>query len=75
MTQKTQHITERKHMVLFNNDPRLIDVASSRKAAEKQRDDIEWEFGIDDPRLTELSKNIQRWKQLEAKGEIVEPNF
>ena len=75
MTQKTQHITERKHMVLFNNDPRLIDVASSRKAAEKQRDDIEWEFGIDDPRLAELSKNIQRWKQLEAKGEIVEPNF
>lgn len=62
-------------MILFNNDPRLIDVASSRKAAEKQRDDIEWEFGIDDPRLAELSKNIQLWKQLEAKGEIVEPNF
>lgn len=62
-------------MVLFNNDPRLIDVASSRKAAEKQRDDIEWEFGLDDPRIAQLAKNIQRWKALETKGEIVEPNF
>ena len=62
-------------MILFNNDPRLIDVASSRKAAEKQRDDIEWEFGLDDPRLAKLSKNIQLWKILEDKGEIVEPNF
>ena len=62
-------------MILFNNDPRLIDVASSRKAAQKQRDYIEWEFGLDDPRLAQLAKNIQRWKALEAKGEIVEPNF
>ena len=62
-------------MVLFNNDPRLIDVASSRKAAQKQQDYIEWEFGLDDPRLAQLAKNIQRWKALEAKGEIVEPNF
>ena len=62
-------------MIFFNNDTRLIDVTSSRKAAEKQRDDIEWEFGLDDPRLAKLSKNIQLWKILEEKGEIVEPNF
>jgi hypothetical protein len=62
-------------MVLFNNDPRLIDVTSSRKAAEKQRDDIEWEFGLDDPRIAQLAKNIRHWKSLETKGEIVEPNF
>ena len=62
-------------MVLFNNDPRLIDVTSSRKAAEKQRDDIEWEFGLDDPRIAELSKNIRHWKSLEDQGKIVEPNF
>jgi len=75
MTQKTQHTTERIHMILFNNDPRLIDVTSSLKAAEKQRDDIEWEFGIDDPRIAELAKNIRHWKSLEAQGKIVEPNF
>ena len=62
-------------MIFFNNDTRLSDVTSSRKAAEKQRDDIEWEFGLDDPRPAKLSKNIQLWKLLEEKGEIVEPNF
>lgn len=62
-------------MITFNDDTRLIDIASSRKKAEKDFDDIVWDHGVHDPRLADLAKQIQEYRDLEDKGETVQPTF
>lgn len=62
-------------MISFNDDPHLINISSSRKKAEKYYDDIVWDHGVHDPRLAALAKQIQEWRDLEDKGETVQPTF
>ncbi len=62
-------------MITFNDDPRLINIASSRKKAEKDYDDIVWDHGVHDPRLADLANQIEEWRQLEEQGETVQPTF
>ena len=62
-------------MITLNDDPRLIDISSSRKQAEKEFDDIVWDHGTHDPRLADLAKQIKKWRDLEKQGQTVEPTF
>lgn len=61
--------------VPFAEDKRLIDVTQSRKKFEKELDDIIWDHGVNDPRLAYLVHEIQMLKELEEKGNTVEPTF
>lgn len=62
-------------MIFINKEKHLIDVISSRKAAEKEYDDIVWDYGVNDPRLTELAKQIEEYEELERDGVTIAPNF
>ena len=39
------------------------------KILEKEYDDIIWDFGVDDPRLADLGKEILHYKKLSPKRE------
>jgi hypothetical protein len=62
-------------MIFANKEKHLIDVISSRKAAEKEYDDIVWDYGVNDPRLAELAKQIEEYEELEKDGVTIAPNF
>ena len=62
-------------MIFINKQKNLIDVVSSRKAAEKDYDDIIWDYGVNDPRLAELANQIQEYEELEKEGITISPNF
>jgi len=62
-------------MIFINKQKNLIDVVSSRKAAEKEYDDIVWDYGVNDPRLAELAKQIEEYEELEKDGVTIAPNF
>ena len=62
-------------MIFINKQKNLIDVVSSRKAAEKDYDDIIWDHGVNDPRLAELANQIQEYEELEKEGVTISPNF
>lgn len=62
-------------MIFANKEKHLIDVISSRKAAEKEYDDIVWDYGVNDPRLAELANQIQEYEELEKEGVTISPNF
>lgn len=62
-------------MIFYNKEKHLIDVISSRKAAEKEYDDIVWDYGVNDPRLAELAKQIEEYEELERDGITIAPNF
>ena len=49
-------------------------VSVLKKRLEKMRDDIEWE-NPNDPRLENLVKEINYYKQKEEEGVLYEPNF
>tara|TARA_B100001063_G_C16462143_1_gene403640 strand:+ start:419 stop:601 length:183 start_codon:yes stop_codon:yes gene_type:complete len=49
-------------------------VSVLRKKLEKVRDDIEW-ADPDDPRIEDLIKEINYYKQKEEEGILYEPNF
>lgn len=59
----------------YDNDPHLISVQKERKRLEKQVDDIIWEHGVNDPRLSALITELQHMKQLDEQGVIYEPTF
>ena len=59
----------------YDNDPHLINVQRERKRLEKQVDDIIWEHGVNDPRLSALITELQHMKQLDEQGVIYEPTF
>ena len=62
-------------MIFINKEKHLIDVISSRKAAEKEYDDIVWDHGVNDPRLAELANQIEEYEELERDGVTIAPNF
>jgi len=62
-------------MIFINKQKNLIDVVSSRKSAEKDYDDIIWDYGVNDPRLAELANQIQEYEELEKEGITISPNF
>ena len=62
-------------MIFANKEKHLFDVISSRKAAEKDYDDIIWDYGVNDPRLAELAKQIEEYEELERDGITIAPNF
>ena len=45
------------------------------KRLEKQYDDIEWDCGVDDPRLADLAKEISYYRKLDEDGVVFEPDF
>ena len=54
------------------DDKRLIDVAQQVKQLEREISDAEWDS---DPRLEELVRELNHYKELQAKGVLYEPNF
>lgn len=54
------------------NDPRLIDVVAEVKRLEKEVSDAEWD---DDPRLSYLARQLNHYKELQAKGILYDPTF
>ena len=53
----------------------MINIQKILKTLEKEYDDIIWDFGSDDPRLTKLANDIVHYKKLDARGEHYEPDF
>jgi hypothetical protein len=61
--------------VSYDNDPHLISVQKERKRLEQAVDDIIWDHGVNDPRLSALVTELQRMKELDEQGVIYEPTF
>lgn len=61
--------------VSYDNDPHLINVQRERKRLEQAVDDIIWEHGVNDPRLSALITELQHMRQLDEQGVIYEPTF
>jgi len=53
----------------------LVDVVRQIRLLEKQIDDILWEEGPTDPRLVQLSDELQALRRADARGETHYPNF
>jgi len=54
------------------DDPHLVDVSKETKRLEREVSDAEWN---DDPRLEQLVRELNHYKELQAKGVLYEPNF
>ena len=61
--------------VSYDNDPHLISVQKERKRLEQAVDDIIWDHGVNDPRLSALITELQHMRQLDEQGVIYEPTF
>ncbi len=59
----------------MNHDPRLIDVVQALTARQREFDDIVWDHGVHDPRLSALANEIERLKKLDEDGVLVDPLF
>jgi hypothetical protein len=59
----------------MHDDPHLTNVSARARELQKQCDDILWEAGVNDPRLTAVIAELQHYKDLEAKGVLYEPDF
>jgi len=59
----------------YNDDPRLVSVTGKVAELEQQVDDIIWDHGVNDPRLTFLMGELKRYRELEERGEQYEPKF
>ena len=59
----------------MHDDPHLTNVSAHAKRLQKQCDDILWEAGVNDPRLTAVIAELQHYKDLEEKGILYEPDF
>ena len=55
-------------------DPRLDSIKDLISKTEKTLDEIEWE-NPSDPRIEQLIKQLNDYKQREKEGEIYEPRF
>jgi hypothetical protein len=67
--------TQGENNVSYDNDPHLVSVQQERKRLEQAVDDIIWDHGVNDPRLSALVTELQRMKELDERGVIYEPNF
>ena len=59
----------------YDNDPHLVSVQQERKRLEQAVDDIIWDHGVNDPRLSALVTELQRMKELDEQGVLHEPDF
>ena len=59
----------------YDHDPNLINVAKRTRYLERQIDELEWESGLDDPRLTALITELEHYRKLEEEGQLYEPKF
>ena len=59
----------------MNHDPRLIDVVKALRERQREFDDIVWDHGVHDPRLSALANEIERLKKLNEDGVLVDPLF
>lgn len=59
----------------YDDDPRLVNVQKERRRLEKAVDDIIWEEGANDPRLTSLLNELKHFRELDEEGELYEPTF
>ena len=59
----------------YDNDPHLISVQKERKRLEQEVDDVIWDHGVNDPRLSALITELQHMRQLDEQGVIYEPTF
>lgn len=53
-------------------DPYLTNVQRELRTKQRQLDDAEWN---DDPYIEQLAAEVQRLKELDAKGVIYDPTF
>ena len=58
-----------------DHDPNLISVAKRTRYLERQIDALEWDSGLDDPRLTALIRELEHYRKLEEEGQLYEPKF
>ena len=61
--------------VSYDNDPHLISVQKERKRLEQEVDDIIWDHGVNDPRLSALITELQHMKERDERGVLHEPDF
>ncbi len=54
------------------SDPRLIDVAAECRRLEREVSDADWNS---DPRLEQLVRELNHYKDLREQGVLYEPNF
>lgn len=53
-------------------DPRLVEVAAEGRRLEREVSDAEWN---DDPRLGQLVRELNYYKDLQEKGVLYDPSF
>lgn len=66
---------QRNRAMSYDHDPNLISVAKRTRYLERQIDELEWESGLDDPRLTALITELEHYRKLEEEGQLYEPKF
>jgi hypothetical protein len=59
----------------MNHDTRLINVVKALRDRQKEYDDIVWDHGVHDPRLSALANEIERLKKLDEDGVVLDPLF
>ena len=75
LTLNTNHETEKAKQMSYDHDPNLISIAKKTRYLERQIDALEWESGLDDPRLAGLMQELAYYRKLEEEGQLYEPRF
>ena len=66
---------QKEQAMSYDHDPNLISVAKRTRYLERQIDELEWDSGLDDPRLTALIRELEHYRKLEEEGQLYEPRF
>ena len=66
---------QKERAMSYDHDPNLISVAKRTRYLERQIDELEWDSGLDDPRLTALIRELEHYRKLEEEGQLYEPRF
>ena len=75
LTFNTNQQTKEGKQMSYDHDPNLISVAKRTRYLERQIDALEWESGLDDPRLAGLVRELAHYRKLEEEGQLYEPKF
>jgi len=75
LTFTTNEKTEKGKQMSYDHDPNLIRIAKQTRYLERQIDALEWESGLDDPRLAGLARELAHYRKLEEEGQLYEPKF
>ena len=66
---------QKERAMSYDHDPNLISIAKRTRYLERQIDELEWDSGLDDPRLTALIRELEHYRKLEEEGQLYEPKF